>query len=165
MRERLDPDMAEAMAFEAARDASLPPPVDLDEERARGRDAAAFWNEGLPEMAAIEDHVVAGPEGPVPVRVFKPVDSGPLPVMLYIHGGGWVVGSVVQNEPLIRTLAARSGWAIAAPTYRLAPEHPFPAGIEDCYAGLRWTADNAAALGNAPDQADGFFRVRAVFEE
>ncbi|MEZ5861359.1 MAG: alpha/beta hydrolase [Geminicoccaceae bacterium] len=147
MRERLDPDMAEAMAFEAARDAGLPPPVDLDEERARGRDAAAFWNEGLPEMAAIEDHVVAGPEGPVPVRVFKPVDSGPLPVMLYIHGGGWVVGSVVQNEPLIRTLAARSGWAIAAPTYRLAPEHPYPAGLDDNFAAGQWLLNEGAAHG------------------
>ena len=113
MSERLDPDMAEAMAFEAARDAALPPPLDLDEERARGRAAAAFWNEGLPEMAAIEDHLCTGPGGPVPLRVFKPHATGPLPVVLYIHGGGWAVGSVVQNEPLIRTLAARAGWAIA----------------------------------------------------
>lgn len=150
MSERLDPDMAEAMAFEAARDAALPPPLDLDEERARGRAAAAFWNEGLPEMAAIEDHLCTGPGGPVPLRVFKPHATGPLPVVLYVHGGGWAVGSVVQNEPLIRTLAARAGWAIAAPTYRLAPEHPFPAGLEDTIAAGQWLQIEGAAHGLDP---------------
>ncbi len=147
MREVLDPDMAEAMAFEAARDAAMPPPRDLDEERARGRAGAAFWNEGLPEMAAVEDHVAPGPGGPVPVRVFRPVAERPLPVLLYVYGGGWVVGSVVQNEPLIRTLAARTGWAIAAPTYRLAPEHPFPAGLEDVIAAGQWLQNDGAAHG------------------
>jgi acetyl esterase len=150
MKEQLDPDMAEAMAIEAAREAALPPPADLAEERERGKVAAAFWNEGLPEMAAIEDHLAPGPGGPVPIRLFKPSAGPALPVVLYVHGGGWVVGSVVQNEPLIRTLATRSGWAVAALTYRLAPEHPYPAGLEDVLAAGRWLREDGPARGLDP---------------
>ncbi len=147
MRERLDPDMAEAMALEAARDAGLPQPADINEERARGKAAAAFWNEGLPEVAAIETPMA---EGRVPLHLFKPNGPGPLPVVVYVHGGGWAVGSVVQNEPVIRTLATCAGWAVLAPTYRLAPEHPYPAGLDDVLATVRWAADAGRAHGLDP---------------
>ena len=147
MKEQLDPDMAEAMAIEAARDAGLPPPADIKEERARGKAAAAFWNEGLPDVAAIETH---NAEGYVPLHLFKPDHPGPLPVVVYVHGGGWAVGSVVQNEPLIRTLVTRSGWAVLAPTYRLAPEHPYPAGLEDVITTVRWVTEHGPSHGLDP---------------
>jgi acetyl esterase len=147
MKEQLDPDMAEAMAIEAARDAGLPPPADIDEERARGKAAAAFWNEGLPDVASIETHAAAGR---VPLHLFKPNRPGPLPVVVYVHGGGWAVGSVVQNEPLIRTLVTRSGWAVLAPTYRLAPEHSFPAGLDDVIATVCWATEHGAGQGLDP---------------
>lgn len=147
MKEQLDADMAEAVALEAARDAGLPPPADLDEERARGKAAAAFWNEGLPEVAAIETHTA---DGGVPLQLFKSDKPGPSPVVVYVHGGGWAVGSVVQNEPLIRTLVTRSGWTVLAPTYRLAPEHPFPAGLEDVIATVRWVIEHGSAHGLDP---------------
>ncbi len=147
MKERLDPDMAEAMAIEAAREAALPPPADLAEERARGQLAAAFWNESLPDVASIETPNTAGG---MPLHLFKPERPGPLPVVVYVHGGGWAVGSVVQNEPVIRTLVARSGWAVLAPTYRLAPEHPFPAGLDDVIASVRWVQEHGPAHGLDP---------------
>jgi acetyl esterase len=147
VKEQLDPDMAEALAIEAARDAGLPPPADLDEERARGKANAAFWNEGLPEVASIETHTA---EGRVPLHLFKPDRPGPLPVVVYVHGGGWAVGSVVQNEPVIRTLATRAGWAVLAPTYRLAPEHPYPAGLEDVIATIRWLTEHGHSYGLDP---------------
>lgn len=155
MIERLDPEMAEAMAVEAARAEGLKPPRDLAEERERGKAAAAYWNEDLPGMAAVSAHVAAGPAGPVPLQLFKPDADAPgalgsLPVVLYVHGGGWAVGSVVQNEPLIRTLAQRSGWAVLAPTYRLAPEHPYPAGLDDVLAALRWLDEEGPAHGLDP---------------
>ena len=149
MRDLLDPDMAEAMALEAARDTGLLPPADLDEERARGKAAAAFWKEGLPDVAAIETHTA---DGGVPLHLFKPDRPRPLPVVVYVHGGGWAVGSVVQNEPLIRTLVTRSGWAVLAPTYRLAPEHPYPAGLEDVIATVRWVTEHGHERGLDPSR-------------
>lgn len=131
----LDPDMAEAMSIEAARVGAMPPPRDLDEERRRGVEGTAFWNEGLPAMPVEGHHV-----GDVAVNLFRPTDNETAPTLLYAHGGGWALGSVAQNEPVIRTLAQASGWNVAAPTYRLAPEHPFPAGLEDCLAVAGWLA-------------------------
>ncbi|HMR31063.1 MAG TPA: alpha/beta hydrolase [Geminicoccaceae bacterium] len=131
----LDPDMAEAMSIEAARTAAMPPPRDLAEERRRGIEGAAFWNEGVPEMA-VQGRRVGG----VAVDLYQPNGQEDAPTLLYVHGGGWAVGSVGQNEPAIRGLAQGSGWNVAAPTYRLAPEHPFPAGLEDCLTVAGWLA-------------------------
>ena len=125
----LDPDMAEAMSIEAARTGAMPPPVDLAEERRRGIEGVGFWNEGLPEIP-VEGHRIAG----VAVNLYRPTGDERAPTLLYVHGGGWAVGSVVQNEPAIRALALGSGWNVAALTYRLAPEHPYPAGLDDCLA-------------------------------
>jgi acetyl esterase len=129
--------MAAAFRFENERAAALPLPVDLAEERARGKAGAAWWNEGLPDLPSIEDHEVAGPRGAVPVRLYGS-GGAEAPVLVYVHGGGWAVGSVVQNEPVIRTLAAATGWTVAAVTYRLAPEHPYPAGLDDLLAVAEW---------------------------
>lgn len=147
MTETLDPEMAAALAHEAASAAGLAPPADLAEERSRGKAAAAFWNEGLPRVGSIETHSA---RGGVPLDLFKPAGEGPFPTVVYVHGGGWAVGSVVQNEPVIRTLATRSGWAVLAPTYRLAPEHPYPAGLDDVRATLDWLAAEGAANGLDP---------------
>jgi acetyl esterase len=127
--------MAEAMSIEAARTAGMPPPADLAEERRRGIEGAVFWNEGLPDIA-VQGHLVDG----VAVNLYRPTGNERAPTLLYVHGGGWALGSVVQNEPAIRALALGSGWNVAALTYRLAPEHPFPAGLEDCLTVAGWLA-------------------------
>lgn len=147
---RMDPDMAAAFERELAQAAAPLPARDLAEERRRGIEGARWWNEGLPELAAVEDHEAPGPGGPVRVRLFRPDRHVAAPVVLYLHGGGWAQGSVAQNEPAIRTLADSSGWAVAAPTYRLAPEHPYPAGLDDCRAALAWLRAGADDLGLAP---------------
>lgn len=138
----LDPDMAEAMSIEAARTGAMPPPADLAEERRRGIEGAAFWNEGLPDVP-VEGHLVDG----VAFNLYRPTDDARAPTLLYVHGGGWAVGSVAQNEPAIRALALGSGWNVAAPTYRLAPEHPFPAGLEDCLTVAGWLAASGRPWG------------------
>ncbi len=153
VRARLAPGMAEAMGHELAVANSLPPPRDLAEQRARGIAAAAFWNEGLSALPAIEDHRAPGPNGDVPVRLFRAAarsSGAPTPVLLYIHGGGWAQGSVLQNEPAIRALASASGWSVAALSYRLAPEDPYPAGLEDCVAAVAWLRATGAELGLDP---------------
>lgn len=90
------------------------------------------------------DHlIVAGPAGELPVRLYRP-RAGRLPVLLYVHGGGAIAGSVDVHDPVLRALANRTGWLVAAPDYRLAPEFRFPVQIEECRAAL-------AAVAALPD--------------
>ncbi len=102
-----------------------------------------------PDLPLIADHVVPVAGGSIRLRLYYPVESGcGLPVHVFLHGGGWWQGSIDDrvNEAGCRALAADSGVVVAAVDYRLAPEHPFPAGLEDCCAALRWLAAEAEAL-------------------
>ena len=102
------------------------------------------------EVAAATDHVVPGPGGDIPVRVYVPAGAAEgesLPVLVWIHGGGWVIGDVDTSDSTVRTLANAAGAVVVSVDYRLAPEHPFPAGLEDALAAVRWAADNAASFG------------------
>ena len=99
---------------------------------------------------AAEDRLIAGPAGApaVKVRVYHPqAGCTPLPALYYIHGGGMVIGSIDTEDAIARMLCAAVGCAAVSVEYRLAPEHPHPAPVEDCYAGLVWTVENADALG------------------
>jgi acetyl esterase/lipase len=103
----------------------------------------------------VDELMVPGPEGAPEVRVrrYRPADhNGPLPAMVYIHGGGFVVGSIDLYDADCRRIAAEVGAVVFSVDYRLAPEHPFPAGLEDAYAVLVWVADNAGELGVDPDR-------------
>ena len=104
------------------------------------------------EVAEVREVEAPGPGGPVPIRVFRPrgAGEGPLPLVVYLHGGGWVIGSLDGFDPLCRALANRSGALVASVDYRLAPEHPFPAAPEDARAAVRWLHEEAAALGADP---------------
>jgi acetyl esterase/lipase len=96
-----------------------------------------------------EDRTVPGPEGEpdIGVRIYRPVDAtGTLPAIYYIHGGGMVLGDVAGEDAAASRLCAEVGAVVVSVEYRLAPEHPHPAPVEDCYAGLVWTAKNAAEL-------------------
>jgi acetyl esterase/lipase len=100
-----------------------------------------------------EDRTVPGPSGDpdITVRIYRPVDaSGPLPGIYYIHGGGMILGSVEGEDPTATMICDQVGAVVVSVEYRLAPEHPHPAPVEDCYAGLVWTAKNAAELGIDP---------------
>lgn len=100
-------------------------------------------------LARIEDLAFDGPGGPVPVRLYgaRPAGGAPLPLLVYFHGGGFVIGNLESHDSLCRRLADGAEWLVAAVDYRLAPEHPFPAAAEDAAAALDWAAENAAALG------------------
>jgi acetyl esterase len=102
-----------------------------------------------PDLPCITEHVVPVTGSSIRVRLYYPADSGrALPVHVFLHGGGWWQGSIDDrvNEAGCRRLAADAGVVIAAVDYRLAPEHPFPAGLDDCCAALRWLAAEAHAL-------------------
>ncbi len=101
--------------------------------------------------ALFEDRDIPGPSGnSVPVRIYHPPGPGPFPLFLHFHGGGWVGGSIANDDLRCHLTSMRAGVVIVSVAYRLAPEHKFPAGLEDAYAALLWAAANAAALGTEP---------------
>lgn len=97
-------------------------------------------------LARVENLTVPGAEGPLQARLYAPND-GRLPVLLYFHGGGFTIGSLETHDSLCRQLALRSGCAVIALDYRLAPEHRFPAAVDDCFAVMKWLPDAAQSLG------------------
>jgi len=100
-------------------------------------------------IGKVEDRNIPGPAGEVPVRLYTPVAAGSdaLPVLVYYHGGGWVIGDLETHDTLCRTFANEAECKVVAVDYRLAPEHLFPAAVEDCYAALKWVQGNAASIG------------------
>jgi acetyl esterase len=106
---------------------------------------------------AVSGRSVPGPGGDIPVRVYRParVATGPRPLVVYFHGGGFVFGDLRMGDWVCGTVAARVGAVVVSVDYRLAPVHRFPAAVEDCYAALTWAAGSAAGLGT-----DGLSGVR-----
>jgi acetyl esterase len=108
-----------------------------------------------PVPLVVDELHVPGPEDAPEVRVrrYRPAKhDGPLPALVYVHGGGFVVGSLDLYDADCRRIAAEVGAAVFSVDYRLAPEHPFPSGLEDCFAVLTWVAANAAELAVDPDR-------------
>ncbi|MCW2582651.1 MAG: alpha/beta hydrolase [Klenkia sp.] len=105
------------------------------------------------ELGDVTDHEVAGPAGPVPVRVYRPDDVTSGAVVVYLHGGGFVLGSIAAADRPCRGLAVAAGCVVVSVGYRLAPEAPFPGGLEDCVAAVRWAAgldgDRLVLLGDS----------------
>jgi acetyl esterase len=106
-----------------------------------------------PELRSVENRAVPGEGVDVPVRVYTP-DAEPgssgLPVLVFLHGGGWVFGDLDTHDAMCRILAGDAGCLIVSIDYRLAPEHKFPAGLEDCLTVLDWVAEKAKSLGGDP---------------
>ena len=103
-----------------------------------------------PEVHKVEDRKIPGPAGDIPVRIYSP--SGKANgILVYFHGGGWVVGDITSHDYVCRTLTNAAGCTVVSVDYRLAPEHKFPAGPEDCYAATMWASQNAASLGSDAD--------------
>src|SRR5687768_14044202 len=90
---------------------------------------------GDPEpVAHVEGRTIPGPHGDVPIRVYRPRDEPDLPVFVWLHGGGWTLGSVEIHDPIARSIANAAGCVVVSVDYRLAPEHPFPAPLDDAFA-------------------------------
>jgi acetyl esterase len=122
----------------------LPP----EEARLIQDEAAATVFGPVPDVAW-EDRELPGPAGPVPVRVYSPGDE-PAPVFVYFHGGGWVLGGLNTHHGVCATLAEQAGCVVCSVDYRMAPEHRFPAAVEDAWAVTRWAAEHAEELGGRP---------------
>jgi acetyl esterase len=126
----------------------------VEEARASSRREAAVTARRPPiPMERVEALAVPGQAGPIPARLYVPAGlpaNAPSPLLAYFHGGGWVIGDLDSHDGVCRFLAAAAGTAVLSVDYRLAPEHPFPAAVEDAWAGFAWAALNAAALGVDP---------------
>jgi acetyl esterase len=101
-----------------------------------------------------EDRSIPRPPGEIPVRIYTPPSSGDEapPLVVFFHGGGWVLGNLGTHDAVCRDLSSQSGAVLVAVDYRLAPEHVFPAAVDDAYAGLVWAHDHAAELGADPSR-------------
>jgi acetyl esterase len=99
-----------------------------------------------PPAVATADFEIPGPAGSIPVRRYRPSGAGPFPTVVFFHGGGFVLGSLDTHDLLCRYLAVRSDCEVVSVEYRLAPEHPFPAAVEDAYAAVEWAADEPGEL-------------------
>ena len=125
-----------------------------EEARRVTRHDAAVAAPALPiPMQNVDDLSVPGVEGPIPVRHYVPAGAGAgAALLVYFHGGGWVVGDLETHDNCCRFLAAASGAQVLSVDFRLSPEHPFPAPVEDAWSSYLWAVENAAALGAAPER-------------
>lgn len=99
-----------------------------------------------PDPASIVDHLVPVRDGRIRVRVYRPVGPGPFPAHVFLHGGGWCVGTIEERDARCRQISARARCVVASVDYRMAPENAYPTPPEDCYAALTWVADHAGEL-------------------
>ncbi|MDZ7745221.1 MAG: alpha/beta hydrolase [Halobacteriales archaeon] len=145
MSEPLNSDLATIVdRFEAT---GIPDWHTLSVESARELEDDVFAPERKTEVRYTRDIEIDGPHGTVPIRAVRPAVSGELPTIVFYHGGLWALGSLDSVEDICRELAVRTPAVVLAVDYRLAPEHPFPAGLDDSIAAYAWARDNADAFG------------------
>lgn len=125
----------------------LPPLQALAVEKARARELAGIDLTIGESVARVENRDIPGPSGPIPLRLYWPQGIGPFPLLVSFHGGGFVLGNLDTHDALCRTLTNQTRCLTVSVDYRLAPEHPFPAAVEDCYAATEWAAAHAAEIG------------------
>ena len=121
-------------------------------DRIEANESVRSFMLAAPAMKRVEDFTLQGPGGDLPVRVYWPDFEGPLPVYLDIHGGGWWMGDGFAMEAAVKRLAHNARIIIASVDYRLAPQHPYPAALDDCMVALRWLHDHARELGGDPER-------------
>ncbi|WP_246982530.1 alpha/beta hydrolase [Halorientalis marina] len=130
-------------------DQPVPPTYAVAVDDAREQlEALAQMRDGE-EVANVENFDIGGPEGPegsLPVRVYYPEGDGPHPTLVYFHGGGYVLGSLETHDALCRALTNAAECAVVSVDYRLAPEHRFPAAVEDAFFAVEWVAEHGAAV-------------------
>ncbi len=150
----LDPQMAAVLRrlellYEGEPD---PLTVGAEEQRRLSRLALDIFNTDRPENLDISAQQLPGPTGPIGVRVYDPGTNGLTPGIVYIHGGGWVVCDLDTHDTVVRRLAVATGAKAVSIDYRLAPEHKFPAPLDDCLAAVKWFQDHGRDWGIDPER-------------
>jgi len=150
---KLDPDTVRFITAIAA--AGLPPLSELTPELARERNITRAFSIKAEPVSEVSNRTIPGPHGEIPIRIYTPYTpkgEGPFPLLLYMHGGGWVVGTLDDFDPICRSLCAGSGYMVVSVDYRLSPEVKFPVAIEEGYTVLKWISDQASSLGADPER-------------
>ncbi|MFT4279303.1 MAG: alpha/beta hydrolase [Rhodopseudomonas sp.] len=156
MPAKLDPDAA--AVYQAFQDAGRPAYETLSATEARAYYSAArlVSNPEPPELASVQSITIPGPAGAIPARLYTPKtlrqDDGLAPALVFLHGGGWVIGDLDTHDVVCRGIANDGELLVISVDYRLAPEHKFPAAVDDAIAATRWISDNAKTLGIDPEQ-------------
>jgi acetyl esterase len=118
----------------------------VQEARAGMRSMIPVKGDG-PNVGRVVDRAIQGPGGEIPVRIYWPEGVEPFPVVVWLHGGGWVLGDLDTADSTCRNLTVKSGAIVMSVDYRLAPENPYPAAVDDAYAAVSWAAANAQEIG------------------
>lgn len=159
----LDPHLAELLSF---MDAAASTPMwagTAEEARAAFRTLTVDLRDAtaVPQVASVEDVSVPGGDGELPARVYRPSTEGTRPTVAFFHGGGWVIGDLDTHDLACRTIATLCDAVVVSVDYRLAPEHPAPAAVDDALGSARWVSEHlgelggGAAMGVAGDSAGG----------
>jgi len=152
----LDPDAA--AVFKAFQEAGRPPYETLSPAEAREFDlmARVVTNPEPPELKSVAPLSIPSPAGSIPARIYTPVTlrsrGGLAPCLVFFHGGGWVIGDLDSHDVVCRKLAHEGQLLVISVDYRLAPEHKFPAAVDDAITATKWIADNARSLGIDPER-------------
>jgi acetyl esterase len=147
-------DAAAAGLLQQIEEAGLPPLNEMPAVEARlaaqGFDALAGPGEAV---ADVTNRAIPGPHGDIPVRIYTPLEvETPSPCLVYLHGGGWVIGTLDGYDAICTIVANRAGCKVVSVDYRLSPEHKFPVPFNDCYAAVQWVHAHAAEIGVNPDR-------------
>lgn len=145
----LDPNLAGML--KAMRAQGLPPlhagGAQAAREQLRALTAGTRTPEQVVPVGAVVDRTIDGPGSVLKLRIYRPVGSGPAPVTVFFHGGGWVIGDLETHDNIARTICSTSRTIVVAVDYRLAPEDPFPAAVDDAIFATRWVVKNGQSLG------------------
>ena len=150
MSKTLDPQAKALMDLVARAAAPAFHTLDVAKARDETRKLFAYFSSEAPPVAAVREIEIMGEGGTIPARLYRAAGStatARLPLLVFFHGGGWTVGDLDSYDPLCRTLANEARCAVLSVDYRLAPEHPFPAAVDDAYAATVWASENAETLG------------------
>jgi len=143
---QMDADSVAFMKAQLPAPSLLSPPEEVRDARRRAR----LRNQpDLPQVLQVKEYEATGPAGPIPVRLYRgggTPATGALPVLVYYHGGGWLLGDLDSHDWTCRSIANKADCAVISVDYRLAPEHPFPAAFDDALAALHWVVAHAADL-------------------
>ncbi|MGE5595149.1 MAG: alpha/beta hydrolase fold domain-containing protein [Hyphomicrobiales bacterium] len=146
----MDPQVEALLQMMAAQAATGNAPAMWEQPAAEARAGAEVnfeaFNQPMPATVTVTDRTIPGPAGEIPIKVFTPQGTGPFPMLVFLHGGGWVIGSPNTHRKLCAEFAEGAGVVVVSVHYRLAPEHPAPAALEDCVAAIQWAAGHAGEL-------------------
>jgi acetyl esterase len=127
-------------------------PESMDKMRWGAVKGAGYVTKKVPFSGIIVDNKIPGEAGDIPIRIYTPQGKGPFPVLIYFHGGGFILGNIEYQDSITRSISEKASVIVISVEYRLAPEHPFPAGLNDAYEAVKWASRNSKTINADPER-------------